>query len=96
VRAKVAFKPTSVRIAPRQLGPRMRTPPRRAASTIFCCRARPASPVSAKPLDRTIAALMPALPASSRMPGTVRAGVATTARSTGAGKSANRAKAGRP
>jgi hypothetical protein len=91
VRANVASRPTSVRIAPRQLGPRMRTPWRRAAASISPCSARPASPASPNPLESTIAALTPAAPASAMMPGTVRAGVASTARSGAAGSLARRA-----
>ncbi len=77
VRAKVALSRTSVRIAPRQFGPRIRTPWRLAASSIFWWRA---------PLPSTMAALMPTAPASSMISGTVREGVAMTARSTGPDK----------
>ena len=82
VRAKVALSPASVRMSPRQFGPRIRTPPRFAAASIASWSVRPSLPASANPLESTAAALIPARAASSITPGTVAAGVTTTARST--------------
>ena len=87
----VAFSPASVRISPRQFGPSRRRPCRRAAASASACNARPGAPLSPKPLVSTTAARTPALPASSRIPATARAGVASTASSGGCGSLPSRA-----
>jgi hypothetical protein len=61
---------------------------RRAFSSSSRSRAAPSGPVSENPAVITTAARMPARPHSSITPGTVRGGVAITARSTGCGRSA--------
>src|SRR5262249_5787474 len=84
-RAKVAFSPSAGRAMPRQLGPTSRTPQRRAFSRSARSSFAPSAPTSANPAVITTAERTPALPHSSITPGTVLAGVAMTARSTGAG-----------
>jgi hypothetical protein len=96
VRANVAFRPSDGRIRPRQFGPISRTPWRRATSSISSCSFFPAGPISAKPADSTSILGTPRAPASSTSPGTVRAGVTTTARSGTYDRSRNVATHGRP
>ncbi len=84
-RAKVAFSPISGRMIPRQLGPTSRKRWRRAFSSTARSSARPSAPASEKPAVITTAARTPALPQRSMTSGTVRAGVAITARSTACG-----------
>ena len=70
-----------------QLGPMTRNPVRATTSVIWFCRAMPSSPASANPAVMTAAPPTPRSAHSWRAPGTCRAGTATTARSTGSGRS---------
>jgi len=89
VRQKDALRPTEGRSMPMQFGPRMRTSAARATSITRASIALPASPVSEKPAESTMAAGIPALPACAMMPATAGAGAATTARSTGPGRASS-------
>src|SRR5262245_23544781 len=80
--AKVAFRPLTGLITPRQFGPMMRRLPRRASARIWRSRSRPTAPDSLKPADRMIAPWTPASTQSLITDGTVDAGVAMTASST--------------
>ena len=81
---------------PRQFGPRNRMPPRRASSSASASRASPAEPASRKPAEMTIAAPTPDLPHWRSTLGTVRAGVAMTASSTGWGRASTLGNASHP
>ena len=83
--AKVALRPVSGFITPRQFGPMIRMPPRRACSMIRRSSSTPSGPISLKPAEMMIAPWTPASTHSPMMPGTVGAGVTMTARSTGSG-----------
>ncbi len=84
--AKVAFKPSSGIMMPRQFGPITCIWPRRAR--ISSSSLIPAAPHSLKPADMITAPGTPAVSHSPTTSGTVNAGVAMTARSTAAGTSA--------
>ena len=58
--ANEAFIRWWVLIRPRQLGPSMRTPPRRQSAAISCSSAAPSAPTSLKPAVMTTMALAPA------------------------------------
>src|SRR5687768_12388332 len=85
--AKVAFRPLIGFITPRQFGPMMRIFPRRAFSRTCRSSSTPGGPSSLKPAEMMIAPRTPASTHSAMMPGTVGAGVTTTARSTFSGTS---------
>src|SRR5271157_3494986 len=68
-----------------QLGPMTRMPPRRASLSNSCSSRAPSGPLSLKPAEITIAPVTPASTHSLITPGTVAAGVTTTARSIGSG-----------
>ena len=85
--AKVAFRPETGLITPRQLGPMMRIFPRWASANISLSRAAPFSPISLNPADMTIAPFTPLSTHWRITPGTVGAGVTITARSTSSGTS---------
>ena len=91
VRQKDALRPIDGRSMPMQFGPRMRTSASRATASTRASSALPASPVSLKPAESTMAAGTPARPACAMMSGTAGAGAATTARSTGPGRSSSEA-----
>ena len=57
--AKVAFRPVSGLITPRQLGPMMRMLPRRASAIIWRSSSAPSGPISLKPAEITIAPRTP-------------------------------------
>ena len=80
----------AVLVTPTQLGPMTLMPRRTAVSFTLSCRARPFSPVSAKPALSTITCPMPRSPISSSASATASAGTMTTARSTPPGTSATR------
>ncbi len=63
----------------------IRIRPRRASSSTSCSSLAPSGPVSLKPAEMMIAPFTPASTHSLITPGTVGAGVTTTARSTGSG-----------
>ncbi len=90
--ASDAFRRTcgSLLTTPNELGPTTRMPPARASRTSLSCRARPWSPVSAKPLLTTTSPRTPAAAQSRTTSSTDSAGTATTARSTGPGASVTR------
>ena len=69
---------------PRQLGPTIRMPPRRAISVMRVCRAAPSAPASAKPEENTTADLTPWPAQASSAAGTRAAGTATIAQVDGA------------
>ncbi len=94
--AKVATSREGRWATPWQLGPMMRSPLRAARAPSRACAARPASPTSAKPLLKTMAACTPLAAAASSASSTRSAGTTTTARSTGSGIAASEGKAGRP
>ena len=81
---------------PEVLGPMMRTPPARAASSTCCSSLAPSGPVSRKPLARITAPLTPLRPHSSSSAGRVFAGVQISARSIGPGTSSSVAQVGTP
>ena len=78
--AKLALIPAAGEIRPRQFGPTIRMRWGRAASSTCWRRVAP-STVSPRPAEMTMAAQQPRSPSAAMMPGTVRAGVAITARS---------------
>ncbi len=80
-RLKVAFRPMAGRCTPRQLGPTKRMPCRLATAITCSSSAAPLGPVSRKPAVSTTAWRTPRLPHSSRIVGTLGAGVAMMARS---------------
>ena len=88
--AKVALRPVSGLITPRQFGPMMRMRPRRASASTFASSSTPAGPVSLKPAEMMIAFGTPPSTHSPIIAGTVGAGVTMTARSTGSGTSPRR------
>jgi len=94
--AKVAFRPISGRITPRQLGPRSRMRWRRTFSISARSSCSPRAPASEKPAESTTAARTPARAQDSMMPGTVGAGVAITAWSSRCGISSTEGKQGSP
>ena len=79
--AKVAFKPLTGHITPRQLGPTIRILAGRAAARISRSSSRPRRPASRNPAEMTTAPWTPASAHSSITPGTVSAGVTITASS---------------
>jgi len=81
----VALRFVLGRIMPMQLGPIMRMPYFFFISRILFSSALPSMPVSLKPADTMIAPFIPAFPHCSTISGTVFAGVAIMARSTGSG-----------
>ena len=85
--AKVAFRPVSGLITPRQLGPITRMLAACASSSSWCSRAAPSGPISLKPAEMTMAPRTPFSPHSRMMPGMVGGGVTITARSTSSGMS---------
>src|SRR5215210_7377302 len=85
--AKVALRPLTGLITPRQLGPTMRILPRLASSRTCCSSSAPTSPASLKPAEMTMAPSTPASAHSRMIPGTVGAGETMTARSTCSGTS---------
>ncbi len=88
VEANVAFTPVTGFITPKQFGPMMRMPPRRACSSTWRSNSTPAGPVSLKPAEMMTA---PGILMSAQeliMPGTAAAGVVTTTRSTFSGTAA--------
>ena len=87
VRQKEALSPRDGRSMPMQFGPRMRTSASRATSVMRASSALPVSPTSLNPAESTMAAGIPARPACAMMSGIAAAGAATTARSTGSGRS---------
>ncbi len=86
--AKLALMPAAGEITPRQLGPTIRSRLGRAASSICWRRSAPAPPASPKPAVITTAARQPRVASSAISPGTVGGGVAITASSGTAGRSA--------
>jgi len=95
-RANVALSPSSGRIRPRQFGPTTRSRWRRAFSKAACSSFAPAGPASENPAVMTTAARTPARPHCSITSGTVRGGVAITARSTRGGTLPIASKQGTP
>ena len=85
--AKVAFRPESGLITPRQLGPMTRMPAACASSSSCRSRAAPSGPISLKPAEMTTAPRTPFSPHSRMMPGMEGGGVTMTARSTCSGMS---------
>ena len=83
--ANVAFSPEMGFMTPRQLGPMMRKLPFLASARVASSSAAPFGPVSLNPAEMMMAPRTPAATHSAMMPGTVLAGVTTTARSTGSG-----------
>ena len=90
--AKLALSLSAGTISPSVFGPITRRRCGRAASSIACF--SPFAPVG--PAVSTAASLQPRAPRSAMMPGTVSAGVATTARSGTVGRSAARATQSSP
>jgi hypothetical protein len=88
VGAKVALKPVTGLMMPRQFGPTMRMRPRRASSASWCSSSSPGAPVSLNPAEVTIALVTPASTHSRTIDGTMAAGVTMTARSTRSGTAA--------
>ena len=97
-KAKVAFNliSGSVFATPRQFGPTIRIPCRRATLSISVSTAAPDRPVSPKPAVMMVTARTPIEAASSITPGTADAGTATMARSTGSGTDKSAGNAGTP
>src|SRR5215467_13831348 len=91
--AKVALSPVAGHIIPRQLGPTIRIRAERAICSTSCSRRAPSAPASLNPAEMTMAPPTPACAHSRMTPGTVAAGVTTTARSTGSGTSPIEAQA---
>ena len=83
----MALRPLVGLMTPRQFGPTMRMPPRRASANTRASSSAPAGPVSRKPAEMISAAGTPASTHCRMISGTVAAGVTTTARSTGPGTS---------
>ena len=83
--AKVAFRPESGLITPRQLGPITRMSAACASSSTCRSSAAPSGPISLKPAEITMAPRTPFSPHSRMMPGMEGGGVTTTARSTCSG-----------
>ena len=81
-RRKVAFKPKPRRTKPRQFGPMIRIPYFFLIRSISLSDRVPSAPISLNPAEIMTTPSTPAWPHSSTTPGTDRAGVATTARST--------------
>ncbi len=91
--AKLAFMPIFGTATPRQLGPTMRRPCGRAASSMACFGEPGPEP---SPAVMTTAAFTPLAARPSMMPGTVPAGVETTAQSIPSGRLATSRWQGRP
>src|ERR671911_350097 len=85
--AKVALRPVSGFITPRQLGPMMRMRPCCASSRTCLSSSAPSGPVSLKPAEMMIAPPTPDSTHSWMISGTAGAGAAMTARSTRSGTS---------
>jgi len=85
--AKLALRWMPGTMIPRQLGPRIRIPLNLACSSRTCRSSlRPGSPISRKPAEMITTPRVPASPSSRINPGTVAAGVQTTARSGACGR----------
>ena len=84
---KDATSPDATPTAPIVLGPNSRRFPARADSATCRCRSAPDSPVSANPLEQTIATRTPAATQSSTAAGTRSAATMSIARSTGSAHS---------
>ncbi len=94
--AKVALSLAKGLITPKQFGPTKRTLPRRASASVSCSSCAPAAPISLKPAEMMTAPPTPASPHSRMTPGTVAAGVTTTARSSLPGASVSEGYVGTP
>lgn len=93
---KLAMAPLPKLARPCELGPTMRMPAARARAVIASCRARPASPVSEKPAEMTMAAATPSAAHSSTARNACSPATATIARSGAAGNAARLGQARSP
>ncbi len=85
--AKLAFMLIEGTMIPRQLGPSILMPGKRAAwAVISSSSAFPSGPISLNPAEMTMTPMIPISPHWPMMAGTVFAGVQMTARSAGLGR----------